>query len=546
MGGWFLETLEIEGVRGINNEGDPLLLDFAHDAVNSVSAPNGVGKSSIFDALTYALRKNIPKLDDLPASEDGGSYYLNRFHSKKLGLIRLTVRPDGGGAPVALAITRDAAGVRNVTAPSGIDGELLLESLNRDFVLLDHKTLQSFIDDKALERGRAFSGLLGLASYSKLRQQLQALCNTRAFNNHFNVKTLSAQGTSLKTGLVKLRIEVASAFQLLTQASLHDEKDYATAINKAHSALHQIVVLKDHCAGKPFAEIAIDDCVESIKKAEGGDGPARLAELQRLEVSLAAQTSTGPTEDDLKLLYALTKQRDEALSKTAGRLLKNLCAASRAVLSDDSWPNKNKCPTCEHESDKPLLPGLEQRLAAFQELEDCTARIAAEWEAKDWAGLLKIEKAHAKNDEPLAFATVSHWNELALTADKVTELWEWRKVLIERATAALLDARAKREALEKELPASLVAVTTAVEAARRLQKASPPVRELSQRFRGFRLSGGGNSLRRRPPFCRPRRRDIELRCRASISSYGTHSDAICPAHEGRRSTGDLPQSRHAA
>lgn len=69
MSGWFLECLEVEGFRGINNEGDPLVLNFTHDAVNSVSAPNGVGKSSIFDALTYALRKRIPKLDELPASE---------------------------------------------------------------------------------------------------------------------------------------------------------------------------------------------------------------------------------------------------------------------------------------------------------------------------------------------------------------------------------------------------------------------------------------------------------------------------------------------
>ncbi|MEY9424131.1 DNA repair exonuclease SbcCD ATPase subunit, partial [Bradyrhizobium japonicum] len=88
MSGWFLERLEIEGVRGINNEGDPLVLSFAHDAVNSVSAPNGVGKSSIFDALTYALRKKIPKLDELPATESGDSYYLNRFHSKNTGTIR--------------------------------------------------------------------------------------------------------------------------------------------------------------------------------------------------------------------------------------------------------------------------------------------------------------------------------------------------------------------------------------------------------------------------------------------------------------------------
>jgi DNA repair exonuclease SbcCD ATPase subunit len=123
VSGWLLDSVEIEGFRGINNEGDPLVLQFAHEAVNSVSAPNGVGKSSIFDALTFALRKALPKLDDLPATENGGEYYLNRFHSKDFGTIRLTICPVGGGAPVPITVTRDASGVRTASAPAGIDAE---------------------------------------------------------------------------------------------------------------------------------------------------------------------------------------------------------------------------------------------------------------------------------------------------------------------------------------------------------------------------------------------------------------------------------------
>jgi hypothetical protein len=471
MSGWFLASLEIEGVRGINNEGDPLVLSFAHDAVNSVSAPNGVGKSSIFDALTYALRKKIPKLDDLPATESGGSYYLNRFHSRNVGTIRLTLRPDGRGTPVTLTITRNAVGMRKVTAPKNVDGEKLLESLNRDFVLLDHKTLQSFIDDKALDRGRAFAGLLGLAAYSTLRQELQALSNTRAFNNHFDVRVLSQQESTLKAAITKQQAEAVSAFQSLTQASLYEQKDHAAAVSKAHGALHQIAVLTAHCVGKTFGDISLDDCVESTKKAEGGEGPARLGELQRLESTLTSQISMGPSDDDHKQLLALAQQRDDALSKTAGRLLKDLYAASRAVLTDDGWPNKSKCPACEHEGTEPLLPGLEARLVVFQELEDCTSKIDIEWKAKSWGDLRKLEEAHAVDNERLLFANTAHKVELALTADSVAELWAWRNTLIGRASAALQDAKSKREALEKELPASLVAVTTAVEAARRLQRA---------------------------------------------------------------------------
>ncbi|MCP3468421.1 AAA family ATPase [Bradyrhizobium sp. CCGUVB23] len=471
MSGWFLECLEVEGFRGINNEGDPLVLNFTHDAVNSVSAPNGVGKSSIFDALTYALRKRIPKLDELPASEGGDGYYLNRFHSKSTGTIKLTVHPDGAGKPVTISITRDVAGARKVSAPKGVDGEKLLASLNRDFVLLDHKTLQSFIDDKALERGRAFAGLLGLAAYSALRQELQALSNTRAFNNHFDVKALNQQDTSLKATIIKQQAEAVSAFQALTQTSLLDQKDHAAAVLKAHNALHQIAILNPHCTGKLFGEIVIDDCVEAIKKAEGGDAPARLAGLQRQETMIASRISVGPSDDNFKKLLSLATERDQAMSQTAGKLLKALYAASRAVLCDDSWPNKNQCPACEQESAGSLLPGLEARLAAFQELEDCTAKLETEWKGGGWGELRKLEEAHAEGGDQLMFAALGKRAELALTESEVRDLWAWRSTLLERAAAALQDTKTKREALEKELPASLVAVTSAVEAARRLQKA---------------------------------------------------------------------------
>lgn len=38
---YFLSSLNIEGFRGINNDGDPLVLKFKTDAVNSIHAPNG-------------------------------------------------------------------------------------------------------------------------------------------------------------------------------------------------------------------------------------------------------------------------------------------------------------------------------------------------------------------------------------------------------------------------------------------------------------------------------------------------------------------------
>src|SRR5450432_3322839 len=90
---WFLEQISIEGFRGINNAGAPLELKFHPDKLNSVFAPNGVGKSSIFEAVTYVLTGAIPKLDALPAAERSASYYLNCFHPAHMGTVSLTLRP---------------------------------------------------------------------------------------------------------------------------------------------------------------------------------------------------------------------------------------------------------------------------------------------------------------------------------------------------------------------------------------------------------------------------------------------------------------------
>ena len=472
MSGWLLDSVEIEGFRGINNEGDPLVLQFAHDAVNSVSAPNGVGKSSIFDALTFALRKALPKLDDLPATENGGEYYLNRFHSKDFGTIRLTICPVGGGAYVPITVTRDASGVRTASAPAGIDAEQLLASLDRDFVLLDHKTLQSFIDDKALDRGRAFSGLLGLAKYSTLRQELQALANTRAFNNHFDTRTLAQKQSVLKTAIRRQQIEAASAFQALTQLSLVEQPDLNTAIVKAHDALHQIAILKSHCANKVFSEISIDDCVDAVKLAEGGEDKSRLAEVVRLEANLMTLVGSGPSEEDYATLRDLARQRDSALSQTAGSLLRALYNASRDVLIDDKWTEKNKCPTCEHIDRESILKKMELRLAAFQKVEDATSQIESAWTTRSWSELQKLETAQkVAGDKLLVEIVAKRIAEDELTETEVRELWAWRGVLNQRVAIALAAAKSERETLERRLPASLVAVTTAVEAARRLQVA---------------------------------------------------------------------------
>jgi DNA repair exonuclease SbcCD ATPase subunit len=116
---YFLTRLKIEGFRGVNNESDPLDLRFQPGGVNSVFAVNGIGKSSIFDALCYAIFGTIPKLQTLQAQERPEDYYCNRFHSQKSAILDLEFLPDDGGNAVTLCVRRDATGNRTVSSPSG-------------------------------------------------------------------------------------------------------------------------------------------------------------------------------------------------------------------------------------------------------------------------------------------------------------------------------------------------------------------------------------------------------------------------------------------
>jgi DNA repair exonuclease SbcCD ATPase subunit len=62
---YYLSQISIEGFRGINNDGDPLVIKFKPNTVNSIHAHNGVGKTSIFEAIHFAIFGTVPRLTRL-------------------------------------------------------------------------------------------------------------------------------------------------------------------------------------------------------------------------------------------------------------------------------------------------------------------------------------------------------------------------------------------------------------------------------------------------------------------------------------------------
>ena len=177
---YFLGSLTIEGFRGINNDGDPLVLKFKADAVNSIHAPNGVGKSSIFEAVHFAIYGNVPRLKALQDAEQGDNYIVNKFHPGQQATIDLLFQSDDGSPEIAIRVTRIANGARAVSSPTGHpQPEEFLASLQEDFVLVDYGRFAKLIDISALERGRSFASLVGLSRYSRLRQAFEGAKRTQ-------------------------------------------------------------------------------------------------------------------------------------------------------------------------------------------------------------------------------------------------------------------------------------------------------------------------------------------------------------------------------
>lgn len=470
MSGWYLQQISIEGFRGINNQGAPLVLKFKPEHVNSVSAPNGVGKTSIFDAVVYAITGRIPKLDELPPAEKGSTYYLNRFHTGGLGTIILTLLPAGGGGPVTVTVQRDAAGQRSVSASAGADGSAILADLNREFVLLDGRTFQDFIDLAPQKRGRSFAGLLGLKRYSATRQGLASLANTKAFNNHFGVTAKQGEQNSAAVTAQRARTNMIEAYKALVGEDYDLAQAEADMLTKAHSALHGIALLQPLCENRSFEDIDPAACVEAAKAAEGGEARERLSNLIRQHTDWTEAATTAPSDEDVEQIVSLAEARDEALKRTQGDVFRQLYAISETILADTSWENAQVCPTCDRSGADSVLDHVRTKIAAFDNVEAASKALAEVWTEKGWDQLDDLEKLARKSDEPALLVTIkSKGTKGEISGEEAKTIGKWVATLSARAVLKINELTDAKVELEKSLPGKLTAVVEKAEAARRLQ-----------------------------------------------------------------------------
>lgn len=464
MSRYFLASAAIEGFRGINNDGDPLVLKFRHDAVNSIHAPNGVGKSSVFEALHFALHGTVPRLQDMQDAEQGGSYIVNKFHPGQQATVALVFKSDDGTADVSITVTRTAAGGRVVTSPSGhADPDGFLASLCEDFVLVDYPRFASFVDCSALDRGRSFASLVGMSRYSQLRQALDGAKNTRNINSDLGLSGLETEVTAENRALGAVEQRVLTAHQEVSGAAGGQITDTAALKAQVTAGLAGISLFAPLLTDISVMDLDFEAAEKIVDQEEGGAARKTLDGLNNTVTTLEALQVSAAEVAEIEAIVAAAKARDDAMRKVGAASLHALLKGALSVVTGGDWHDPTICPVCEKPGDGPLQDQLEAKIALYDEAEQLDAELKRQIQAAGCIAKLRQLEEYASlgvaaADRIAPIMTLAARQSSVSTAD-VERARDALVALETKRAEALAAATAEIGRLQTSLPPSLVAVT---------------------------------------------------------------------------------------
>lgn len=473
---YYLTRLSVEGFRGIKNEGDPLTLRFKPDSVNSIYAQNGIGKTSLFEAISYAIFDRLPKLDGLQRSERPETYYVNRFHSGGIGSITLEFTPDDGTAPVVIVVQRTAAGQRTATSPSGhADPEAFLATLAEDFTVVDYAKFARFIDDTPLERGRTFSSLIGLTRFARLRQRFDQASNTRAFNTDFQMAALKAELESAEKLVREHRATALSAYEAVTGTAIPDLSAETQRVAEVTAALAAVPTLAPVFVGKDILTADMDAARAAIVAAEGGSAKAEYQQVLRNMEALSQSAPAPEVAADIGKLLDLARRHDAAVALAGSKSRQDLFEAAKGVVEEADWSDPHQCPVCDTHIEETIAARMERLLERYREADQLSEELKQVLTASIWLNWLnKLESCPALTipDDKKHRASIRQLaNENRLTEGRLREAVNNAQQLEEERKSVLQAAIKRERELQAELPPPLVALTQQLEAGSRFREA---------------------------------------------------------------------------
>lgn len=326
-----LKRLTVKAFRGYGQE-QTFELD---SPVVILTGPNGRGKTSLFDAIQWAL---LGKLSRLTGSRDsqGTDFIANAFAVPAEPFVELVFRQ--GEAEVTVQRTRAALRVHTAARRAeGPDAEqllqelLLLQPMDTDTMyhhltrthLLEQETLLDFLrEDKPTERFRLLSTFLGLGAISDKARFLQDAvrhCGERA-----TVATAALTKATTSAAEIKGKLEAARA---LAHGTV-EPQEQQHVVSRCQRLLSQVQALTSRDLPMPgdFTKVAA-----ACKDAEATLG----ATMQRWRSDQATLTQLLDRSGDWDALVqeqrALMEELEQA--KASESAFQPQLSAARAVLN---------------------------------------------------------------------------------------------------------------------------------------------------------------------------------------------------------------------
>lgn len=464
MARYYLAQISIEGFRGINNDGDPLVIKLKPNAVNSIHAHNGVGKTSIFEAIHFAIFGTVPRLTKLQGAEHPEAYVVNRFHPNGEATVGFWFEADDGSGTIQITVKRGAAGARTVSSGSShADPEAFLRGLREDFVLVDYTKFAEFVDASALERGRSFASLVGLSNYSSLRQALEGAADTRSFNTDFNLRALQTEVIAREREAADAAGRALAAYTDITGQAAADLSDVENLCSTVTAALHGLEILKPVVAALDVRKVDVGAAEKLVEKEEGGPLRARHAEVLKSKADLLALAGTGAESSERDTMLQLASERDTAMAKVGSPLLRELYERANAVVTGGGWEDPKKCPVCESALATSLAEHLQQRIAQYAAADDANARLEAAVDSaasiSRLGGLEGAATLAVPNAEKIQNAVVRAAAKHTLPTADLTSAFARLDALEAKRIKEIERIEAERIEIEGKLPPSLVAVS---------------------------------------------------------------------------------------
>lgn len=340
---YFIKSISIEGFRGINNNGNPLVIDFNPNGVTSIFGENGKGKSSIYEALLFSILGRIVRFDEYHGDIKDRGTIKNIFHSGD-GDIKISFIDDSKNI-VDIDIKVNSNGERTIRSTSISQPDSFLASLYSSLNFLDYKSFEKIMITSSEETGKLFSNLVGYGGFITIKDKLDKISRTQNVNTDF--------GKSAKEEAIRVNNQKISELTIEIQKTLKEIGIETESVNVKDTLKIIRSFVRRQYSLKNTGKItdAKIDFDELIKTKIGPDYENNILQLNASEeefrnILVLERGINSLKKVNIARLNKLLKSSYTMLSSSNDIVLGQLYDAAIKSYDNISDFNKNTCVLC--------------------------------------------------------------------------------------------------------------------------------------------------------------------------------------------------------